>query len=69
MDMSRSVPDLSVSMSVSSSPVTLYWALEEFVFSVTDALTSFEPRLLGFRRFVKFIFCNQYRSAKLAPAA
>ena len=66
-DMSRSTPDLSVSMSFSSSPVTYCWVLEE-LFAVTDTLRYFGPRFLGYHKFAKFVLCIQYRSAKLAPA-
>ena len=68
MVMSWSIPDLSVSMSFSSSPVTDCWVIEE-LFAVTDTLRSFGPMLLGYHRFAKFVFRNQHRSANLAPEA
>ena len=67
-DTSRPIPDLSVSMSFSSSPVLPCWTLEE-LFAVTDTLKSLGPRLLGYHRFAKFVFRNQYRLPMLAPAS
>ena len=67
-DMPRSIPDLSVSLSFSSSPVTHCWAVGELL-AVTDTLRSLGPRLLGYNRFARYVFHNQYRSPKLAPAS